>query len=77
MISELRFSLEPEHAPEVSENLENLYLFCEAQIQDALKQRDPAPIAPVRKVLSNLLEAWSQVEIGHGTTTPQGLGKGG
>lgn len=62
IVTELHLALRKEQAPEVSENLEQLYIFCERELHKALNERDAAPIAGVRKVLANLLEAWSTLE---------------
>lgn len=63
VVSELRLSLAPEHAPEVAEQLEKLYLFCESQIQGALLERRVEYIPAIRDVLGTLLEAWSKIEL--------------
>jgi flagellar secretion chaperone FliS len=63
IVSELRLALRHEHAPAISGDLEQLYLFCEERISTALRNADRAPIATVREVLANLLEAWEQVEL--------------
>ena len=63
IVSELRVSLEKTHAPEVAENLEQLYLFCESEMQRAMNQRDPSTLPAVRKVLAQLLEAWTALEV--------------
>jgi flagellar secretion chaperone FliS len=64
IVSELRLALLREHAPAITDDLEQLYLFCEERISTALRSRDPAPIRAAREVLANLLEAWKQVEVG-------------
>ena len=63
IVTELRVSLEKSHAPEVSDNLEQLYLFCESEMQRAMNDRDPSTLPAVRKVLSQLLEAWTSIEV--------------
>ena len=63
IVSELRLALRHEHAPAISNDLEQLYLFCEERISTALRNADRAPITTVREVLANLLEAWEQVEL--------------
>jgi flagellar protein FliS len=63
VISELRLSLEPQHAPELAEHLTALYLFAETEIQKALLAGDPAPLAPVGDVLSTLLDGWKRIEV--------------
>jgi flagellar protein FliS len=62
IVAELRLSLLKEQAPQVAENLEQLYLFVEERLRVALRDRDKSQLAAARKVLLNLLEAWNQVE---------------
>lgn len=64
IVTELRVSLEKSHAPEVAVDLEQLYLFCESEMQRAMNQRDASSLPAVRKVLAQLLEAWTAVELG-------------
>jgi flagellar biosynthetic protein FliS len=63
IVTELRFALSHEHAPQVSRELERLYLFVESRIQTALRDRDPAPLADARAVLAKLHSAWSEVAL--------------
>lgn len=63
IVSELRLALDHEQNPEISANLEGLYLFAEKRLGDAILQRDRAPLEDVRQVLSTLLDAWNDVEI--------------
>ncbi len=62
IVAELRISLRKDEAPGVGENLEQLYLYVEERIRCAQRTQDRLPIADARKVLSNLNEAWAQVE---------------
>lgn len=63
IVAELRCSLAPEHAPEICDNLERLYLFCESEIGRAMTERSVEPLSAVRSVLVKLLEAWQKVEV--------------
>jgi flagellar protein FliS len=63
IVSELRVALRKDAAPQVADQLEQLYLFCEREIQRALHSRDKSGLPAVRQVLANLLEAWSEVEL--------------
>ena len=63
IVAELRCSLAPEHAPEICEDLERLYLFCESEIGRAMTERSSEPLGAVRSVLVKLLEAWQKVEV--------------
>ncbi|MGB0331663.1 MAG: flagellar export chaperone FliS [Planctomycetota bacterium] len=64
IVAELRLSLDPSAgSPDVVENLQSLYLFCEGEIQRAMLDRSPEPLGGVKAVLETLLEAWSKVEV--------------
>lgn len=65
IVVELRLSLDPNVANEsdVPQNLEALYLYCESELGKALVERDKAPLANAREVLSILLDAWKRVEV--------------
>ena len=64
IVAELRLALDAGHgSPEVVGSLTQLYLFCERELQRAMIDRSPAPLAGVKQVLTTLLEAWETVEI--------------
>lgn len=63
IVAELRIALEPSHAPQVAENLEQLYLFVEERLRQAVLSKSKAPLADVRTLLTNLLDAWQRVEV--------------
>lgn len=63
IVSELRLSLVKEHAPEMADALEQLYLFAEAQIQRAMSERSVEPAHHARSVLATLLEGWDRIEV--------------
>lgn len=63
IVSELRVCLDHEQNAEVSENLENLYLFCEREISQAQNDRSKKPIENARRVLETLNGAWVDVEL--------------
>lgn len=63
VVAELRLSLDKTKAPQVADSLEQLYLFCEGELQRSLRERDPSRLAAVRQVLSNLLQAWTEVDV--------------
>jgi flagellar protein FliS len=66
IVTELRLSLTKEHAPAIADNLEQLYLFAEDRLRAAVRDQDEAPLHEARRVLANLLEAWTQVEVSAG-----------
>ena len=63
VVAELRLSLAREHAPELTTQLERLYLFVEERIRCALRERTTQPIAEARTILARLNEAWSQLDV--------------
>lgn len=63
IVVELRLALDKEVSPEVSANLERLYLFCEDELGRATMERTVEPLPNVRAVLEVLLDAWTQVEV--------------
>jgi flagellar protein FliS len=63
IVTELRVSLDPTHAPELVENLQQLYLFVEERLRKAGMESSKAPLKDVRTVLTNLLDAWQRVEV--------------
>jgi len=66
IVSELRLNLEPEHAPDLCDKLNLLYLFVESRLREAILDRSVEPLAPARKVLRTLLEGWEEIEISQG-----------
>lgn len=64
IVAELRVALEPSHAPQIADNLEQLYLFVEERLRQAGMEHSKAPLGDARKVLENLLDAWTRVEVG-------------
>ena len=63
VVSELRLALEKGPAPEVAGNLEQLYLFVEDTLQQAMRERSASGLVGARNVLATLLDAWTQVEL--------------
>lgn len=63
VVTELRLALQKDAAPEVADNLEQLYLFVEASLQQAMQERSASGLVGARKVLATLLEAWNQIEL--------------
>ena len=63
VVSELRLALENGPAPDVAGNLEQLYLFVEDTLQQAMRERSASGLVGARNVLATLLVAWTQVEL--------------
>jgi len=62
IITELRAALDHSLNDEVTDSLEQLYLFCGTELSKALLNRTAAPIPSVERVLRTLLEGWQHVE---------------
>lgn len=71
VVSELRLALTKEPAPEIAGNLEQLYLFVEDTLQQAMRERSTGGLAGARDVLSTLLGAWTQIEFDAGRALPE------
>lgn len=63
IVVELRLSINEEQAPELSNNLHDLYLFCEERLTIAMRDRSVEHVQEAREVLTTLLEAWKSIEI--------------
>ena len=63
IVAELRFCLDHTAAPQLSAQLESLYLFAEERLAAALEQRDLAPADEAGAVLRQLLSAWTSLEV--------------
>ena len=63
IVVELRCHLARENAEELADTLAQLYLFVEARLLLAMRERSGEPLGAAREVLSTLLEAWTAVEV--------------
>jgi flagellar secretion chaperone FliS len=63
IVSELRMSLDHQVAPELSAQLEKLYLFAEERLATALGSREVEPALEAKQVLERLLDAWQNIEL--------------
>lgn len=62
IVLELRLSLVPVEGSDLTTNLQNLYVFCESRIGQALATDTHEPLHEARKVLVTLLDAWQRIE---------------
>jgi len=69
IVKELRISLDPNRDPDICEQLQGLYLFCEDEFARAMSEQDPGALANAREVLEILEDAWVQAGV---STTTQG-----
>lgn len=63
IVTELRLALRPEFGEEQCAQLDDLYVFVEGRILEALKEHSIEPLAEAQSVLQTLLDAWNQVEV--------------
>lgn len=64
VVSELRLSLDHGPAPDVTAQLDALYLFVEEQLRTAFLDRSIDTLPAARNVLTTLLEGWKGIDIG-------------
>lgn len=62
IFTELMVSLNIEQGGEIAQNLLNLYAYCKTQLLEANLQKKTEFLKPVKKVVTELLEAWKQIE---------------
>lgn len=62
IFTELMVSLNIEQGGEIAQNLLNLYAYCKSQLLEANLQKKAEFLKPVKRVVSELLEAWKKIE---------------
>lgn len=62
IVQELTISLDKEVGGDVAASLAELYVYIHRRLGDANIEQTDAPLAEAEKLLSTLLEAWSQIE---------------
>ncbi|MEQ1890979.1 MAG: flagellar export chaperone FliS [Planctomycetota bacterium] len=63
IVTELRLALDSSQAPELAENLHQLYLFAETELCRAAAGESSAPLGAARGVLATLLDGWKKLEV--------------
>jgi len=63
VVTELRLALDRNQAPELADNLAQLYLFAESELSRAVRSDSVEPLPPVRDVLLTLLDGWKKLEV--------------
>lgn len=63
IVSELRASLDVSAAPEVGQELDRLYEYCQHELAQAYLSKDGSGLSNARGVLRSLLEAWKSIEV--------------
>ncbi|GAB4422147.1 MAG: flagellar export chaperone FliS [Turneriella sp.] len=70
IFTELMVSLNLEQGGEIAQNLFNLYAYCKTQLLEANVQKKAELLKPVKKITTELLEAWKQIEQAPARPTP-------
>lgn len=68
IFTELMVSLNIEQGGEIAQNLFNLYAYCKTQLLEANLEKKTDKLKPVKKVVTELLEAWKKIETGAAKT---------
>ncbi len=63
ILTELMVSLNIEQGGEIAQNLFNLYAYAKTQLLEANVQKKAELLKPVKKIITELLEAWKQIEM--------------
>ncbi len=61
ILSALSGSLDPQHNPELAQNLGDLYDYCQRRLLDASAQRDASGFDEVRDLIGEIKEAWDAI----------------
>ncbi|MBV6494348.1 MAG: Flagellar secretion chaperone FliS [Turneriella sp.] len=62
IFTELMVSLNLDEGGEIAQNLFNLYAYAKTQLLEANVEKKAEKLAPVKKILKDLLEAWKQID---------------
>ena len=62
ILAELMSSLDPKQAPELAQNLLNLYAYCKEQLIKALAEMEPKYLDEVHGLLKPMRDAWAEAE---------------
>ncbi|MFT7485918.1 MAG: flagellar protein FliS [Candidatus Paceibacteria bacterium] len=68
IIGELRASLDHEPNPDLSANLEGLYIFMQDELGRSLLEEDPRGIVNAIRIMETLLDAWRGANLQHEET---------
>ena len=61
VITELMVSLDFDKGGEIAKNLFSLYMYFNKELMGANVKKDPQPIKDVRRMISELREAWAEI----------------
>jgi len=64
IVSELRLSLDHEPVPELTDQLNALYVFVEDRLRTAFLERSVDTLPEARSVLETLLDGWLKIDMG-------------
>lgn len=60
ILAELNGSLRPEHSPELSTQLQELYAFFTSELSEGLREKNPQKIGNIIPLIEDLRDTWSQ-----------------
>lgn len=61
VITELMVSLDFEKGGEIAKNLFSLYMFFNRELMNSNVKKDPQPVQGVRRMVSEIREAWAEI----------------
>ena len=61
VITELMVSLDFEKGGEIAKNLFSLYMFFNQELMNSNVKKDPGPVKHVRRMVSEIREAWAEI----------------
>lgn len=62
IVTELMVSLDMEQGGEIAQNLFRLYMFFNDRLMEGNVKKEEAPLTEVKKLMSELRDAWKQIE---------------
>lgn len=74
IVTELMVSLDMEQGGEIAQNLFRLYMFFNDRLMEGNVKKDAAPLNEVKTLMSELRDAWKQIENTTAANRPSGSG---
>lgn len=74
IITELMVSLDMEQGGEIAQNLFRLYLFFNDRLMEGNVKKEDAPLTEVKQLMTDLRDAWKQIENTSAGSRPTGSG---
>lgn len=74
IVTELMVSLDMEQGGEIAQNLFRLYMFFNDRLMEGNVKKDSGPLNEVKTLMSELRDAWKQIENTNAASRPSGSG---